>query len=269
MRPFDVIERWTEVEKSMSKHFELMKEALGEIERQNPQGESPILLPSPDPAKELRPPSPGFDPMAQQECLKLVQRVFLAQPSNVCRTVVFAGVDQGAGCSRICVETARILATNTSAPICVVDANFRAPSLPDLFGVGNHRGLSNSLFEEGEVRTFIKQVNPVNLYLLSAGAVTPASPALLNSDRLKARSQELREEFTHILIDAPPLNLYTDAISLARIADGVVLVLQADSTRRESAVKAVETLREARVEVLGAVLNRRSFPIPEFIYRRL
>lgn len=251
----------------MSKHFELMNEALREIEKPAPQSASPILLPNEGP--ESHPASPAFDRMAQEECLKLVQRIFLSQPANASRTVVFAGVDQGAGCSRICVETARILATNTSASICVVDANFRTPSLPEFFGVTNHRGLSNSLFEEGEVRTFIKQVKPVNLYLLSAGAVNAGSPALLNSDRFKARIQELREEFTHILIDAPALNVHADAIALARSADGVVLVLQADSTRRETAVKAVETLRDARVEVLGAVLNRRSFPIPEFIYRRL
>ena len=253
----------------MSKHFELMKDALPEVERQAPQGTSPILVSSTAPVVEVRSPSPAFDRMAQEECLKLVQRIFLSQPANMSRAVVFAGVDQGVGCSRICVETARILATNTSAPICVVDANFRTPSLPERFGVSNHRGLSNSLFEEGEVRTFIKQVHPVNLYLLSAGALTVGSPALLNSDRFKARTQELREEFPHILIDAPALNLYTDAIALARSADGVVLVLQADSTRRETAIKAVETLRDARIEVLGAVLNRRSFPIPEFIYRRL
>lgn len=253
----------------MSKHFELMKEALSEVERPASVGGPTILFPSTAPRDGVQSSSRGFDRMAQEECLKLVQRIFLPQPANTSRTVVFAGVDQGVGCSRICIETARILATNTSAPICLVDANFRTPSLPDFLGVTNHRGLSNSLFEEGEVRTFIKQVQPVNLYLLSSGAVNAGSPALLNSDRFKARSQELKEEFTHILIDAPALNLYTDAIALARIADGVVLVLQADSTRRESALKAVETLRDAQVEVLGGVLNRRTFPIPEFIYRRL
>jgi capsular exopolysaccharide synthesis family protein len=251
----------------MSKHFELMNEPLREVARPATPAASPILLPSM--AAEALSSTPAFDRRAQEECLKVVQRIFLSQPATTPRTVVFAGVDEGAGCSRICVETARILAANTSAPICVVDANFRTPSLPEFFGVTNHRGLSNFLFEEGGLRTFIKQVQPVNLCLLSAGAVTNGSPALLNSDRFKARAQELREEFTYILIDAPPLNLYTDAVALARVADGVVLVLQADSTRRETAVKAVETLRDAQVQVLGAVLNRRSFPIPEFIYRRL
>src|SRR5262245_35063058 len=129
----------------MSKHFELMKEAVREVERPAPPVASPILLPSV--AAEGHPPAPAFDRRAQEECLKLVQRIFLSQPANAPRTVVFVGVDEGAGCSRICVETARILAANTSAPICVVDANFRAPALPEFFGVTNHRGLSNSLFE--------------------------------------------------------------------------------------------------------------------------
>jgi Mrp family chromosome partitioning ATPase len=81
--------------------------------------------------------------------------------------------------------------------------------------------------------------------------------------------QELRKEFDFILVDAPALNLYTDALSLGRIADGVVVVLQADSTRRESALRGLQSLRDAHVEVLGAVLNQRTFPIPESVYRRV
>jgi Mrp family chromosome partitioning ATPase len=97
----------------------------------------------------------------------------------------------------------------------------------------------------------------------------PESSSLLHSDSLKLRLQELRKEFDYILIDSPALNLYGDAITLGRNADGVVVVLQAESTRRESALKGLESLRDANVEVLGAVLNRRTFPIPDFVYRRL
>ena len=97
----------------------------------------------------------------------------------------------------------------------------------------------------------------------------PESPSLLNSDSLKLRLQELRKEFDYILIDSPALNLYADAVTLGRNADGVVVVLQAQSTRRESALKGLASLRDAHVEVFGAVLNRRTFPIPNFVYRRL
>src|SRR5262249_40179186 len=200
----------------MSKNFELMQELLKETEteqvvRPAPQS-TPFLFPPTGVASMSRRQARGFDRVAQEECLKLVHRVFLAQPTKY-RAIVFAGIDEGNGCSRICVETAHILAANTSSTVCIVDANFRTPSLPEFFGVQNHRGLSNSFVEEGEVRNFAKQLKPSNLWLLSAGALLPGSPALLNSERSTLRFTELRQEFSYILVDSPALNLSSDAIS--------------------------------------------------------
>src|SRR5215467_4168634 len=101
---------------SMSKHFELMKEVLREPDQPIPSKERSTLFPAPAQSVNTPPLSPGFNRMAQEECLKLVQRIFLSS-ANTPRAVVFAGVDAGVGCSRICVETARILAANTSSPI--------------------------------------------------------------------------------------------------------------------------------------------------------
>ncbi len=174
-----------------------------------------------------------------------------------------------ASCSRICVEAARTLAANTSGSICVVDGNFRTPSLPASFGVAHDKGLTDSLLGESGILSFATQLTPANLWLMPTGTLTTESPTLLNSERLTQRLHELRAEFDYLLIDAPALNLYSDAIALGRIADGVVVILEADSTRRESALKGLSSLREARIEVLGAVLNQRTFPIPDFVYRRL
>jgi Mrp family chromosome partitioning ATPase len=62
---------------------------------------------------------------------------------------------------------------------------------------------------------------------------------------------------------------YADAIALGQLSDGIVLVLEAESTRREAALIAVEHLRSSNVPILGAVLNKRTFPIPHSIYKRL
>jgi len=255
----------------MSKNLERMQETLREMERDPfPAEESnDTLFPALQVEGNSQVDSLEFDPVAPEECLRLVQRIFLAQPANSGRVIVFAGIDPRTGCTRVCVDAARTLAANHSGSICLVEANFRTPSLPHTFGVPNHRGLADSLTREGKIRMYANQLQPPNLWLLSAGAVTPASSALLNSERLKVRLHELRKEFHYILVDAPALNLYPDAVTMGRIADGVVVVLQADSTRRESALKALESLRAANIEVLGAVLNRRTFPIPSFLYRRL
>jgi Mrp family chromosome partitioning ATPase len=136
-------------------------------------------------------------------------------------------------------------------------------------GVANHYGLADSLQKSGDIRTFANQLKPANLWLLSGGAVTSDSFGLLNSDALAGRVQELRNEFDFILIDTPAIGPYADAIALGRVSDGVVVVLQAEATRRESALKGIENLRQANIEILGAVLNQRTFPIPNFVYHRL
>ncbi len=210
-----------------------------------------------------------LDEMARDESMKLVQRIFFLQAGEPAHAVVFAGIDHGNGCSRICAKTAEILASNVKEAVCLVDANLRSPSLPQFFGVTNHRGLTDALLQDGPVKGFAKQLRPENLWLLSCGSLAADSPNLLNSGRLSARIAELRKEFNYILIDASPLNLYSDAMALGKLTDGLVLVLEANSTRRETAVQVTKALRTSQVHVLGAVLNKRTFPIPESLYQKL
>ena len=92
---------------------------------------------------------------------------------------------------------------------------------------------------------------------------------MLSSDRMRAILPELQREFDYVLIDAPPIESGDDSIILGRGAEGIVLVLRANTSRREAARKAVQNLESANVRVLGAVLNRRTFPVPESIYRKL
>jgi Mrp family chromosome partitioning ATPase len=91
----------------------------------------------------------------------------------------------------------------------------------------------------------------------------------LTSDNLKSRFAELRKEFDYVLVDAPPMSRYADAITLGQVTDGFVLVLEANATRREVALMAAENLRAAHIRILGAVLNKRTFPIPNALYKKL
>ena len=211
----------------------------------------------------------NIDRLTREESQKLVQRVFLAQGADNPRVVVFAGIDHGNGCSQICAQTARILADNVTGSICLLDANLRTPSLPNIFGVTNHHGLTDALVEAESVRNYTKPLTPSNLWLLSCGSMPAGSANMLTSAKMKDRIAELRKEFDYVLVDAPPLNEYSDAIALGQIADGLVLVLEANATRRESALRIAETLRATQIRVLGAVLNKRTFPIPEGLYNRL
>jgi capsular exopolysaccharide synthesis family protein len=247
----------------MSKNFELLQQAE-------------VKLGSPDASRPNGFDSSGkngvgmvLDKLAREESLHLVQKVFLTGGDAPARMVIFAGLDSGNGCSQVCAGAAEILAASTTGSVCLVEANLRSPSLPEYFGVENHFGLSDCLRKDGPIRDFAKKLHPDNLWLISCGATAPDVATLLNSERMKTRLAELRKEFEYVLIDVPPLNQYADATALARLTDGMVVVLEANVTRKEAASKVVDSLRSSGISILGAVLNKRTFPIPEKLYQLL
>jgi Mrp family chromosome partitioning ATPase len=248
----------------MSRYYELMQDMAKD---------QPLLC-----SQVLEPPIPvplesrarnAVLPVDADRMQGLVQKVFLHDEPPSPKFVVFAAVDQGNGCSYVAALTAQCLAASAAGSVCLVDANFRSPALPGMLGTTNYHGITNALAEQDSIRSFLKPVGNDSFWLLSTGAGRPDSPSLLGSDRMRTRVAELRREFTFVVVDVPPLARHTDAISLARLSDGIVIVLEAESTRREAARAVVGNLRMAGVPILGAVLNKRTFPIPAPIYRWL
>ncbi len=214
---------------------------------------------------------PHFDLEAygREERMKLVQRLFMLPRGGSPRTVLFCGVGTGDGSNWVCARAAETLASQVKTPVCVVDANWRSPFLHECFGLDNHCGLSDAVLRLGPIRNVAHRLNGGNLWLITSGSRAPDPHALLTSEDLQVRLAELRSDFDYVLLDGPSVNLYIDATLLGRLVDGVVLVLQANSTRREVARKAKASLESAGVRLLGAVLNKRTFPIPEFLYRKV
>ena len=211
--------------------------------------------------------SPGEN--VRDEIAKLVQRVFCLSGNGVSpRAVLFCGIDHGDGASWIAAQAARAIAERGAGSICVIDVNFRSPSLHAQLGTANRTCLADAIRQSGSIKKFLEPTNWDNLWVLPAGVGAEAGPLLL-SDRFRERVAELRAEFDFLIFDAPPAAHSNDAAVLGRLLDGVVLVVGADSTRRETARRAKETLEKGQVHLLGAVLNRRSFPIPNAVYRRL
>jgi capsular exopolysaccharide synthesis family protein len=212
----------------------------------------------------LKLPRPSGD-----EALKLVQRLFLLPNPEIPRTVVFSGATHGDGCTTICASAAQALAVQTPGSVCLIDANFRRPSLHRLFNLDGRVGLAEALGHSGPVRSYAQQTGTQNLWLVPSGSAEAGSTSPLASERLRPRFADFRAEFDYVLIDAPPVSLYPDAVLLGQLADGVILVVESNSTRRETARKAKEALEGASVRMLGAVLNKRTFPIPDILYRNL
>lgn len=264
----------------MSKNFELLQQAEqareSEVALFTPEEEAqtvpPVSIPfstvdsAPAAPAQARHTLLHTDEISREEIMKLVQRLFLL-PGGV-RRVVFAGVDPGTGCSWMTARVADILATQVSGSVCIVDANFRSGTLHETFSVESDYGFTDALSQPGPVKQFASRLAP-NFWLLGCGSMTSNGQALLSSERLGARFAELRNEFDYVVIDTPALTVSADPVAIAHFADGIALVLEADVTRRETARKTALDLEAANIRVLGTVLNKRSFPIPQSLYDRL
>ena len=204
-----------------------------------------------------------------EEFTKLVQRLFIMPGNESTRTVVFAGTERGNGCSWVTARVAEVLASQVSGSVCIVDANLRRAGLHTQFSAENQSGLSDALLRSDPVRSFARNLGRPNLWMLSCGSASEEAQNLVPTDRMRLRLSELRAEFDYVLLDVAALSEANDAVLLGCGADGVVLVIKANASRRESARKATQDLQTAKARVLGAVLNQRTFPIPQSIYNKL
>lgn len=211
---------------------------------------------------------PGREAIAREEELKLVQRVFLAE-ENSPRMVLFSGFERDTGCASICIRSAEILAAQGEGSVCLVDMGFRAPSLHEYYGVKNDRGFAEAIAESKPIQEFAQQLSPDNLWVVLSGHSAPQLNFAKIADRLRARMEELRKTFRYVVVHSGSLWLNADAMLISKWTDGVVLILEANSTRRDTARRIKESLAAANARVLGVVLNNRTYPIPGTIYSRL
>ncbi|MGB8579475.1 MAG: hypothetical protein WCD47_01525 [Candidatus Sulfotelmatobacter sp.] len=195
---------------------------------------------------------------AREQILSLVRRVFFTNSDRPARQVVFSAVERNIDMVGICDKVARALAQQTVEHVALVGADYAAveetcirPSSP--------RG--------GSIKSRSSRI-AVNLWRVPRGVGEVSQGPGTGLDWLRWL-EELRNEFEFVVIQGPPAGTSSEAPLLGQLTDGIILVLDARSTRRAAARMAKETLDAAQCRMLGTVLTQRMFPIPERIYRRL
>jgi Mrp family chromosome partitioning ATPase len=245
----------------MSKNFELLQRVAKNDFFSFPGDSTPLPRKSPFaiPSKKAAP---------DTEIAKLVQRLFSqCGKSSSPKVVSFSGITRDDRSSWICARAGEALADQADSSVCIVEANLQSPQLHLQFAAAHPIGLAEALTTKGPIRNFAMSLGKVNLWLIPSGSVKPGIYASM--DRYWERFAELREAFDYVFISAPALSRETEATLIAQLADGVVLIVEANHSRRETVRRAKEQLERAEVRLLGAVLDQRTFPIPEKLYRRL
>ncbi len=124
-----------------------------------------------------------------------------------------------------------------------------------------------------EIRLHCQQIDTnISEFLGDTGPRTPnAQPRSWEGDWEYRRDcmAELRAAFDYILIDTPALKEGRDIFSLAPLVDGILLVVEACKTRTDQICHAERSIEFARGKLLGHILNKRTFIVPDWLYKRL
>lgn len=194
-----------------------------------------------------------MQPASREQYRRLAAGLHQAQRSNGYKVVMVASALAGEGKSLTASNLALTLSESYRRNVLLVDGDLRRPSLHVVFQVPGAPGLSDGLIASEEPKLPLHRLSP-RLTVLPAGRPTSDPIGALTSERMRRLIDEAREVFDWVIIDTPPIGLLTDASLMSSMADGVVLVVKAESTSYEMVNRAVDLL--GRDRLMGVVLNR-------------
>ena len=170
------------------------------------------------------------------------------------RAIVITSAGVAEGKTLTALNLAWLLAQTEGVRALVIDSDLRRPCATDYLGIDAKVGLSEVLGGQLKLEDAIVRLEPSGLYLLPGGRPRDDVAELLSGPNYARLLTEVRRMFDYIIIDAPPLGIFTDANVLISRADGGLLVVRAGKTRYSAVDKLLEQMPKERL--LGVVLNR-------------
>ncbi len=149
-----------------------------------------------------------------------------------------------------------IVMAHTGKRVILVDADLRRPTVHKTFELRNDIGLTGAMVQNNPLETALQATAVDNLKVLTSGPLPPNPSELLGSKRMTQLIEELRGMADTIIIDSPPVMAVTDALILSALADGVLMVIDAGSTRIGVARQVKLALDQASARILGVVMNK-------------
>ena len=249
----------------MSRHLDVLRRAKAEAE----------LFAEPEPSRRAASRAAAQPPLNpdgrdRDQWQQLIHQLFRRRRPGARFCLGLASPTVGEGTSYVAAHLAAELARAIGQPTLLLEANLHAPAQAGRHGVEPQPGFSHLLADrQWPLDHCLQQTAFPQLWLLPAGSDGKGFGAAADWIHLRPVFQSLRERFQLLVVDLPPVNRYVDGLMIAPLLDGAILVVEADRSRREAIQHAAARLRQANPNLLGAILNRRKFFIPEPLYRRL
>jgi Mrp family chromosome partitioning ATPase len=211
-----------------------------------------------------RRPSAHLTKATEQQLSALIDNLFTSATDNAARAVGFCGVDGEDAPSWIGACAAELAAARLGADICLIDANIAHASVHNHFGLENRYGLLDCLRDGLTTSLYLRRIGP-QLVLLSSGSQAAEHETSLNGDALRSCFADLRSSLDYLIVNLGSSEAPNEVFLLSQCLDGLVLVIDANTTSRAAAQETKQAFESAGVKLFGAVLNNREFPVPRAV----
>ncbi len=172
------------------------------------------------------------------------------------RVIMVTSAVPGEGKSFVAANLAISISQNIDEHVLLMDCDLRLPTIHRLFGLGVGPGLSDFLASDTPLEGLLKKTNIGKLRILPGGQ-PPKNPAeLLSSEKMSQLIAEVRERYSdrYVILDTAPPQLTSESSAIARKVDGILLVVNYGTTKREVVAELVELI--GKEKIIGVILNR-------------
>lgn len=179
---------------------------------------------------------------------------FTLPDDEKCPVIGITSSMRGEGKSTTAVNLSYVFAEKGSK-VLLIDGDLRIPSVAKKLEIDSYPGLADMLKGRGTLIPEIKSHLLRNWYVLPSGDIPPNPSELLGSNRMKNVLNQLREIFDYIIIDLPPVNIVSDAISISSLISGMIVVVREEYTEKKELERCFRQLKLSNVNILGCVMN--------------
>ncbi len=179
---------------------------------------------------------------------------FTIPEGEKCPVIGITSSTRGEGKSTTAVNLSYVIAER-GKKVLLIDGDLRIPSVAKKMGIDSSPGLTDLLLN-GQINiSELQSPYQENWYIMPSGDIPPNPSELLGSGRMRRALEKLREQFEYIIIDLPPVNLVSDAMSISGYITGMILVIRENYATKKDVESCIRQIKLSNVNVLGCVMN--------------
>lgn len=180
---------------------------------------------------------------------------FTLPEDSECAIIGVTSAMRGEGKSTTAVNLSYVLA-ESGKRVLLIDGDMRLPSIARKMKIDSFPGLTDLLKGKETIKmNLFKSSQLSNWYIMPSGDLPPNPSELLGSKRMENSLKVLSENFDYIIIDLPPVNIVSDALTISKFISGVLVVIREDYTEKKELDSCFRQLKLSDVKVLGCVIN--------------